>query len=167
MKTLQWHKKLKSQPGGSEGIAVAKRIENSFIDSENIGKTKKEEVKEANTEQNETKLKSKEISSEKLFEKQLQEIGNNKELLTAKPKEITGNGEIEETRKPIAKEIVSVKGKINYFKCRHYSTRVINFKSNFYGELKVCQRINRLQVFQGLTLSVYQQKAHHAIKNVC
>ena len=44
--------------------------------------------------------------------------------------------------------------------------RVINFKSNFYGELKVCQRINRLQVFQGLTLSVYQQKAHHAIKNV-
>ena len=113
--------KVEKSPGGSEGIAVAKRMENSFVDSENIGKRKKEEVKEANTEQNETKLKSKEISSEKLGEKQLQEIGNNKELLTAKPKEITGNGEIEETKKPIAKEIVSVKGKINYFKCRHYS----------------------------------------------
>ena len=113
--------KVEKSAGGSEGIAVAKRMENSFVDSENVGKRKKEEVKGANTEQNETKLQSKEISSEKLGEKQLQEIGNNKELLTAKPKEITGNGEIEETIKPITKEIVSVKGKINYFKCRHYS----------------------------------------------
>ena len=93
------------------------------VDSEGIGQSKKEE---GSTEQNERNLESKEVCNEKVSEKQLQQIGDNEEMLAAKPKEITEKGEIEEKRKPTAKESVSVKGKIYYFICLRYSILIIS-----------------------------------------
>ena len=99
--------------GDSKGtVAVVRETEKAPVGTESTEESKKEEVQKARIEQNETKLNTKEVSIEKVSEEQLRQIDDQKELLAAKPKEITEIGKIEETRSPRAKEILCVKGNL-------------------------------------------------------